>query len=166
MSNLIICVSGHRPPVLFEKQPYLKSNRDKLETFATQELRKFNLQRKVTKVISGMALGWDQALAIAALKLKIPLLAAVPFQGMESKWPAESQQYYYDILDHAQEVYHVCNEYSNQAYYERDKYIVDNADELFVLYNGNDKGGTAITVQYGNKVNKPIYNCWEEWIKI
>ncbi|MEG3958811.1 hypothetical protein [Microcoleus sp. herbarium2] len=38
-----------------------------------------------THVISDMALGWDMAVAIAMLKLNIPLIFAVPFEGQNQK---------------------------------------------------------------------------------
>ena len=38
-------------------------------------------------VISGMALGWDQAVARATADLGIPWVAAITFEGQESKWP-------------------------------------------------------------------------------
>jgi hypothetical protein len=36
-----------------------------------------------------MARGWDLALAKAAVELGLPLFAAIPFVGQESRWPAE-----------------------------------------------------------------------------
>jgi hypothetical protein len=38
-----------------------------------------------THVISDMALGWDMAVAFAMLKLNIPLIFAVPFEGQNQK---------------------------------------------------------------------------------
>jgi len=38
-----------------------------------------------THVISDMALGWDMAVAIAMLKLNIPLIFAVPFERHNQK---------------------------------------------------------------------------------
>jgi hypothetical protein len=38
-----------------------------------------------THVISDMALGWDMAVAIAMLKLKIPLIFSIPFEGQNQK---------------------------------------------------------------------------------
>jgi hypothetical protein len=38
-----------------------------------------------THVISDMALGWNMAVAIAMLKLNIPLIVAVPFEGQNQK---------------------------------------------------------------------------------
>src|SRR3546814_2405914 len=40
-------------------------------------------ERNATAAISGMALGWDTAWALAALDLGVPLTAAVPFSGQE-----------------------------------------------------------------------------------
>ncbi len=55
-------------------------------------------------VVSGMALGWDQALAEAALDLGLPLVAALPFEGQAARWPEVSQQRYRRILARADRV--------------------------------------------------------------
>jgi uncharacterized phage-like protein YoqJ len=61
-------------------------------------------EHRPDEVVSGMALGWDMALAEAVLELGLPLSAAVPFVGQESKWPAPSQKRYRDILARATRV--------------------------------------------------------------
>jgi hypothetical protein len=43
------------------------------------------IHKKSTHVISDMALGWDMAVAIAMLKLNIPVIFAVPFEGQNQK---------------------------------------------------------------------------------
>lgn len=164
---MIIAGTGHRPPVLFPDNPYLSENRSKLINFAVDELKLIELKYdKIDTVISGMAQGWDNAIAWAALILNIPLHSAVPFEGMDAKWPKESRDDFQEILNKANKITIVCDGgYANYKFYERDKFMVDNCDNLVALYNGNETGGTAITVKYAKKVNKHIINCWENWTK-
>lgn len=163
-----IAGTGHRPNVIFEKEkyPYAKEHQDILVKFAQQQI--LNLMKSANKtiagIISGMATGWDQGIARAAINLGLPLLAAVPFEGMESKWPESGQKEYKDILSKAAKVHIVCEGgYEAKKFYLRDKYMVDNADIILALYNGAEKGGTAITVKYAEEVKKPITNCWNDW---
>ena len=39
---------------------------------------------------------------------------------------------------------------------ERNRFMVDHADMLFAVYNGEWRGGTAATVRYARKLEKRI----------
>lgn len=130
--------------------------------------RLFDLARAVlvreapTKVISGMALGWDTALALAALDLGIPLLAAVPFAGQERKWPVPSQEIYRAIIARA-EVVVVCEGgYAPWKLQKRNEWMVDNADALIALWDGSS-GGTANCVAYAAPRGIRMVNVWSTW---
>lgn len=114
---------------------------------------------------STMALGWDQALADAAIKLGIPFEAAVPFEGQESKWPVDSQRYYRRLLTRAEEVHIVSSGgFSVPKMQLRNEYMVDRADLVLALWNGS-RSGTENAVIYARKVGKPVINLWSSWIK-
>mgnify|MGYP001212151880 CR=1 FL=1 len=104
---------------------------------------------KPKKVISGMAIGWDQALAEAAVKLGIPFVAAIPFKGQESRWPKESQKKYHELLARAAEVVDTSNgqPYHPRRMQVRNEWMVDNSDLVVALFNGT-KGGTYNCVKY------------------
>ncbi len=163
-----LAATGHRPPVFFEKEKYCydPKHQKRLIEFAEiqiQETLKEN-DRTVAGIISGCAQGWDNAVAHAALNLKLPLLAAVPFEGMDAKWPEETKKDFKDILDRATKVVIVSEGgYENKKFFIRDKYMVDNCNLVLACHNGSTEGGTAITVKYANEVKKPIRNCWERW---
>lgn len=91
---MVVAGTGHRPNKL---GGYSKEAFKKLVDIAEKALR----QVKVTEVISGMALGWDMALAQASINLNIPFIAAVPFKGQEIKWNKEIQIYYQELLEKA-----------------------------------------------------------------
>jgi len=91
---MIIAGTGHRP--------------NKLSGYGSEASKKlFHLARHALNelqpdgVISGLALGWDTALADAALDLRIPLTAAIPFEGQQSRWPADSQTNWQWLVDSA-----------------------------------------------------------------
>ena len=151
--------TGHRLNVLGpegeEENTHLKVTR-----FAKSILPSYN----PTKIISGMAIGWDTAIALAALELNIPLIAAVPFIGQESVWPQLARDRYHDILKHASQVVIVCEGgFAGWKYHERDKWMVYNSEAMLALYNGNPKGGTAATVRYAKQANRELFNVWPGW---
>lgn len=153
---MIICGTGHRP--------------DKLGGYGTAAgVRLVNLaedwleENKPDKVISGMALGWDYALAAAAFNLDIPFIAAVPFEGQEWRWPSESQRNFRVLLGVAERVVYVCEPgYAPWKMQKRNEWMVDNSDQVLALWNGSS-GGTANCIKYAEKVGKPIINLWSDY---
>lgn len=119
-------------------------------------------ENKPECVISGMALGWDQALADCAIWMQIPLIAAIPFKGQERKWPLESQQNYQRILNQATTIKIVCEgEYVSWKMQKRNEWMVDNCDLVLALWDGSP-GGTANCIKYADG-KKPIVNLYNEW---
>lgn len=163
MKNIVLAATGHRPKDIFTKDHYSSTNKRALVNFVKERIKEIQTTSNVTKIISGGALGWDQAIAWAAVELKIPFIMALPFPDMDSKWVEDSKKEFKMLLDRASEVVTLEKEYSNKAYYTRDKYMVDNCDLLIAFYNGSDSGGTAITIKYAESVNKKILNVWDQW---
>lgn len=162
-SSTVIAGTGHRPPRL--GLSYSRPDLDKLTEFAITHLRSRNdYGDDNLSIISGMALGWDQALALAATVLDIPFIAAIPFEGQEKKWPKSAQDLYRQIISRAAQV--VCvgskNEIMN-AFHLRDYWMVDNATEMLTLYNGEAYGGTFKTLKYARKKQRQVTNLWEDW---
>lgn len=151
---MITCGTGHRPDKL---GGYGDDVGNRLVKLAYQWL----LERRPERVVSGMALGWDQALAWASIDAGIPFTAAVPFEGMERKWPSLSRENFASLLKLADKIEIVCDGgYAPWKMQERNKWMVDNSDSVLALWNGTD-GGTANCVRYAEKVGKPIINLWE-----
>jgi uncharacterized phage-like protein YoqJ len=159
---MIVAGTGHRPTKLLG---YGLIQHDQLVEFAVRMLEDFKTEfgSYPEKVISGMALGWDMALAVAALRLGIPLLAAIPCDGQERLWPAESRRQYRDILQAATEVVNVNpGPYAHWKMLSRDYWMVDNCSLLLALWNGSN-GGTAHTVIYAQSINCTIRNVWNQF---
>lgn len=157
---MIICGTGHRPDKL---GGYKAEAIDRVRTVARWHLSDND---RPELIISGGALGWDQALADAAHYHEIPYLMALPFEGFECKWPKESQNHLRYLMRHAKDIHYVCNVgYAPWKMQQRNKWMVDNSDAVLALWNGSD-GGTANCVKYAQSVKKDIVNVWEDYERL
>lgn len=103
-----------------------------------------------------MAQGTDQIFAKIVEELGIPLICCYPYKR-SSFHPVEEE-----INAKAKDVRFMSDTYSKQSFWIRDKYMVDNCDLLFAVFDGNKNGGTWITIQYAEKIGKPIiYYSWQ-----
>lgn len=148
---MILAWTGHRPDEIGGYEP--NPTKDRVEEHII-DLLKF---LKPEKCIVGMALGVDQMVAEACIKLGIPFIAAIPFKGQESVWPEAAQNKYRDLLSKAAEVVVVCEgPYAPWKMQKRNEWMVDHGDALGAVWNGSD-GGTANCYKYAEKVEKTIY---------
>jgi len=154
---MILSVTGHRPNKLggYDQKIY-----NRLCNFAVLQLRKL----VPTKVITGMALGWDTAIADSCVKLDIPFIAAIPFANQERMWPLHSQIIYTNLLQKSEKVEIIDKNpyFSLEKMHQRNEWMVNQSDMLLALWNGT-KGGTDHCIKFARKNNKPIINVWDEW---
>lgn len=153
---MIVCGTGHRPNKVGGYGP---AAHIRLVKLAKDWLR----ANHPYKVISGMALGWDQAIAQAAKEMAYPYIAAIPFNGQENAWPTESKHKYYELMDEANEIVVVCEGgYAPWKMQDRNKWMVDNSDVVLALWDGSS-GGTANCVKYAEAKQKLLINLWETY---
>jgi uncharacterized phage-like protein YoqJ len=152
---MILSGTGHRPNRL---GGYNKESVEKLFTTAIKTLTILQPE----EVISGFALGWDMALATAAIELSIPLHAAIPFKGQEAIWPKESKDLYFKTLDKANKVVEVCEPgYAAWKMMKRNQYMNIHADEIAALWDSQYKdGGTFQCIKDAVGRKKIIWNSW------
>lgn len=156
---MIIAGTGHRPNKLGGYTPDVRA---RCLTLATRWLGSI----RPHTVISGMALGWDQALAQAAIDLGIPFHAYIPFQGQEAMWPKESQKYFHELLKSAAAIkYTSPGGYAGWKMQKRNIKMVDDCTHVLALWDGSS-GGTANCIVYAEIKHRPIINLWEHWIGI
>lgn len=153
----VLAVTGHRPDKV---GGYGITARRALGAFAAERL----LHLAPDEVITGMALGWDQAVAAACVLLDIPFTAAVPFRGQENLWPTESRKRYHLLLSRAKSVACVCDEFVPRvkAMQIRNEWMVGRADKVAALWDGSF-GGTHNCILYAKKVGVPVTNLWSKW---
>lgn len=156
----VIAATGHRPPKLGGYGPQVGLA---LGGLATEYLSR----EQPDEVISGMALGWDQAVAAACVALDIPFTAAVPFEGQDSLWPAESRARYRRLLACAKHVEivtpgEVMGRAADRAMQVRNEWMVDRAHRMVALWDGS-WGGTFNCIAYARQRDVPIDNLWARW---
>ena len=116
------------------------------------------LKHKPTKVITGMAIGFDTIVAQVCVEFGIPFIAAVPFENQDSIWPQADRDIYRELLTHAAEVKLVSpGGFTNWKFLTRNEWIVDNSN-ILVAYMNEKVGGTAHCYDYGVRVGLPIEN--------
>lgn len=149
----VIAGTGHRPNKLGGYSRKANNHLVDLAVFGLQQL-------KPDVVISGMALGWDLALAQAAWELRIPIHAYVPFIGQESQWPADAQEFYQYTLALCEKTVIVSEGgYSAWKMQIRNEAMVKAANHILAIWDGSS-GGTANCVKFAMKCKKPITNLW------
>jgi hypothetical protein len=153
----ILGFTGHRPQIL---GGFTREVMDRLDVLAYRVLDKM----KPASVVTGMALGWDQAIANAAAGFGIPFNAIVTFEGQESTWPEYSQKKYKLLIGKAASVKVLYSFYSPEALKERNKYIVRNSDCMVALWGGSPASGTGHCCNYALSIGKPVTNIWPLWL--
>ena len=118
-------------------------------------------EQGVTDFLSGMAQGVDLWCAQIVLDLKkknpaLKLHANLPCEGQESKWSVSAREIYHSILEQADEVVYVGQEYSRGCMLERNRYMVDHSSILLAVYNGTYRSGTGMTVRYAQKLGREV----------
>ncbi len=114
-----------------------------------------------TDFFSGMAEGTDTwaALTVLASKKEDPALklhCVLPCEGQADKWSVSAREVYFSILEQADSVVYVIREYSKDCMLKRNRYLVDHAACLLAVYNGERRGGTAMTVRYARKMGREV----------
>lgn len=153
-----LSVTGHRVHLLggYHVQP-------RLEHLALVTLADI----RPSLVCTGMALGWDQAVATACISLDIPFVAVVPgfaLNGSQySRWPVAAQAQYHKLLHAAHEVETLPWAGAGREFHYRDLRLVERCDEMLALWNGDPSTGTGKTVRMCQDARKPVRNVWGAW---
>ena len=114
-----------------------------------------------TDFFSGMAEGADTWAALIVLTLKnenpaLRLHCILPCERQADQWTASARELYFSILEQADNVVYVSRKYSKGCMLQRNRYLVDHAACLLAVYNGEQRGGTAMTVRYAQKLERKI----------
>jgi len=154
---MIISGTGHRPDQL---GGYGIETQMRVLKLATDYLT----DAKPELVNSGMAQGWDMALAQASINLDIPFDAYIPFAGQEDVWPLATRLYYRELLKRARQVIIVSDGgFSNRAMTLRNQALVNNCDKLVALWSGT-AGGTGNCIVYATAICRPYINLWSKYV--
>ena len=141
------CFTGHRPEKLNWSEAEIKKD---LETAILQAIND-----GFVTFITGMARGVDIWAGEIILQLRkqnpnLHLIAPSPYKGFESRWSADWQKRYKNILDQADLVRFVCKGYSKACFQIRNEWMVNKSARVIAVYNG-EAGGTRNTIEYAKR---------------
>lgn len=155
-----IAVTGHRPDKLGGYSDIAFYN-----LISIFQLYIDTLPRdKPVHILTGMALGWDQAVAHACASRMISFTACLPCNEQSKMWPDSSKERYMTLLGYANKTVIVTpGTYKHSVMQTRNEYMVNNCDLLVAMWDGSP-GGTNNCVKYAKKLNKPIVNLYPSYI--
>ena len=107
--------------------------------------------KDVTKALSSLAVGSDQVFARAALSVGIPVLAVLPMSGYEGFFPPKARAEYQALLQRCEVTNLKWTGDVQEGFFAAGKFIVDNSDLLFAVWDGQGSkgiGGTADVVAF------------------
>lgn len=147
-------VTGHRPDKLWGYDTD-NPNYERLRRYFRQMLMELNCGTAHT----GMAIGTDIEFAKAVLEMKdylhkpIELVAHIPCDNQQCKWPRDTQLDYEYILSRCSEVTIVSpGPYAPWKMQKRNEHLVNSVDHLIAVYDGS-AGGTGNCVGYARNTS-------------
>ena len=148
------CFTGHRPEKLgcSEAEAFRLLKHAIADAYASGH-RTF---------ISGMARGIDIWAAELVLEERakhpdIHLICALPHPDFETRWRAEWQERYRNVLSKADLVKTICPAFSMSSYQKRNEWMVDHSNLVLAFYTG-ERGGTANTIRYAEMHGVEVIN--------
>ena len=160
MDKISCAFTGHRP----SKFPWRYNEADSrciaLKSALAEQIRLL-ADAGVTQFLSGMAEATDtwSALSVLVLREKNPVLklhCILPCREQADKWTASSRNLYLSILERADSIVYVSRNYHKNCMLDRNRFLVEHASSLLAVYNGEQRGGTAATIRYAQKMGRKI----------
>ena len=111
---------------------------------------------------TGMAWGTDIICAEIVLQIKCltdfhpKLICVIPFQKQYETWPESYQLRYKAILEQADELVRISDDFHKKCLWERNKYIIGQCGHLIAVYDGKSKGGTAEKIEMAKRKDAKI----------
>ena len=160
MMNKACAFTGHRPSKLPWRYNETDSRCVALKMVLTEQITAL-IEAGVTRFLSGMAEGTDIfcseiVLALREKNPKIKLHCILPCTAQAEKWSVSSQELYRSILGRADSVVYVSRDYHKKCMLDRNRFLVEHAAALLAVYNGEQRGGTAATIRYDQKMSREI----------
>jgi hypothetical protein len=116
--------------------------------------------------VSCLADGADQIFAQAVIDLDGKLEVVVPAQQYRAGLPEDAHAGYDDLMTHAVAVHRLpFIESTSESHMAASKRMVDEADELYAVWDGQPArgyGGTADVVAYARERGTPVRIIWPD----
>ncbi len=151
-----VCFTGHRR---------IENERISEISAMLERTLRILISHGITRFLAGGALGFDTIAALTVLDLKkefpnIRLELILPCRSQTKFWSDDDRALYQRILKSADSSVFLHDSYTADCMHDRNRRLVDDCDicVAFLEYSG---GGTAYTVSYALKCDKPIINIAE-----
>lgn len=168
----ICAFTGHRPTRFSFKYNESAPACVTLKNVLAEQIARL-YHRSITQYLTGCALGVDMwageaVLAFAEQHPEISLCCIIPFAGQEKRWTLEQQARYKALLQRSNKTVVIKERYTDDCYFERNRYMVDNSDILLAVYDyeASKPSGTGYTVRYAQSLKKPILLIHPDTLKI
>lgn len=148
------CFTGHRPDKIGKDENDVKE-------ILRKEIKK-SVKEGYLTFISGMAAGVDMWAAEIVVEEKInnpeiKLICASPYPGFERNRCLADRMKYHNVLNNADYIINVSEQYTRFCFQIRNMWMVDRSDKVIAVFNGS-RGGTYNTIKYAEKKNIDIVN--------
>ena len=153
MRETTCCFAGNRKLPAGKIESIIKRLNDEMENL---------IHQGVTNFISGGAVGFDMiaaSLVIAKRELGYPIKLefALPCRNQGKYWPEQQIRLYQELLNEADAIHYISNEYSFDSMKKRNRFMVDHAD-VCICCLLEDRGGTFRTASYARKRGIKVVN--------
>lgn len=151
------CFSGHRI-IRYEDKDLISHNLPVLLERLYQE--------GINTFIAGGALGFDTIAAFEVIKLRnkysdVRLILALPCKNQAAKWGSVQKKQYSEILNSADEVLYISENYLPGCMQKRNRFMVDNCATV-IVYIQNASSGTGYTTKYALANEREVINIISE----
>lgn len=155
MIETTCCFTGHRrlPPDKIKR--IIKRLNDEIENL---------IRQGITDFMSGGGLGFDLIAASLIVAKKemgcnIRLIFALPCHNQDEYWDENQKRLYQSLLEEADEIRYVSDEYSDGCMKKRNYYMVDcSAYCVCAFLNTKTRSGTGQTVRYAQRKGVRVIN--------
>lgn len=148
------CFTGHRPPKLSFGFDESAEACVALKKRMLQESVRLYEQGIRTYYI-GMAQGVDlwAGEIVAGMKRMLEgvrMVAVIPYADQARSWNQEMQSRYAAVMESADEVIQISQQFTKACLHQRNRYMVEHASHMIAVYNGSS-GGTKSTLAYATR---------------
>ena len=138
-------VTGHR---------YIVDN--SLNRKAVNHLLNLAVESGIEKFLVGMSRGADFLFAEVLSERKLSWIAVIPCTNQTYLWNESDRTRHQLLIDKADNVTILSNEYKHGVMHYRNKYMVEKSEMLLAMYDDSGKGGTFHTFNLAIKKNKRV----------
>lgn len=159
-------VTGHRPTRFKWKYNENNNGCKRLKKRMREQFTAL-YEKGVRRFLVGGSLGVDQWAGEIILRLKeqpeysdIELVVVLPFPGHDEQWDARSRERLAFLIRHSTEHFTVGKAACRESYIQRNRHMVDHADCLLAVYDGerNLQSCTMQTVAYAMEKKCPVFS--------